>query len=64
MSPLGKYYVGALIAIVILWILPLPGLVTTLLVLGLLGAPVAAYFMLDQSQRDRLRRIRRRQIGG
>ncbi|MBO3744929.1 hypothetical protein J5X84_02540 [Streptosporangiaceae bacterium NEAU-GS5] len=64
MSPLGKYYVGAAIGVVLLFILPLPSLLTWLLVLGLLGAPVAAYFMLDASQRERLRRIRRRQIGG
>lgn len=63
MSPLGKYYVGAAIVSVIVFLLPLPSLLTWLIVLGVLGAPVAAYFMLDESQRARLRRIRRRQIG-
>ncbi len=63
MSPLGKYYVGAGIAsLLALWILP--SLVAWLVVIGVLGAPVVAYFMLDESQRRRLRRIRRRQIGG
>ncbi|ETK33681.1 hypothetical protein [Microbispora sp. ATCC PTA-5024] len=64
MSPLGKYYVGAAIVAVIALILPLPSILTWLIVLGVLGAPVVAYFMLDESQRARLRRIRRRQIGG
>ncbi|MET8139195.1 hypothetical protein ABZU32_02670 [Sphaerisporangium sp. NPDC005288] len=63
MSPLSKYYVGAAIAS-ILALLLLPSLVAWILVIVLLGGPVAAYFMLDESQRARLRRIRRRQIGG
>jgi hypothetical protein len=63
MSPLGKYYVGAGIVAVLALILPLPTILTWLIVLGVLGAPVAAYFMLDESQRRRLRGIRRRQIG-
>jgi hypothetical protein len=64
MSPLGKYYVGAGIVAVLAILLPLPSILTWLIVLGVLGAPVVAYFMLDESQRTRLRRIRRRQIGG
>ncbi|MEV5408089.1 hypothetical protein AB0K60_04490 [Thermopolyspora sp. NPDC052614] len=62
MSPLGKYYVGAGIASLLALML-LPSLVAWLIVIVALGAPVAAYFMLDESQRARLRRIRRRQIG-
>jgi hypothetical protein len=62
MSPLGKYYVGAGIASVLaLWLLP--SIIAWLIVLGVLVGPVAVYFMLDESQRARLRRIRRRQIG-
>jgi len=62
MSPLGKYYIGAGIAsLLALWLLP--NLIAWLIVIGLLGAPVVAYFMLDESQRARLKRIRRRQIG-
>jgi len=62
MSPLGKYYIGAGIAsLLALWLLP--NLIGWLIVLGLLGAPIVAYFMLDESQRARLKRIRRRQIG-
>ncbi|MEV0967526.1 hypothetical protein [Microtetraspora glauca] len=62
MSPLGKYYIGAaVVSVLSLWLLP--GLIAWLVVLGVLGAPVVAYFMLDESQRKRLRRIRGRQIG-
>lgn len=62
MSPLGKYYIGAGIAsLLVLRLLPNP--IAWLIVIGLLGAPVVAYFMLDESQRARLKRIRRRQIG-
>ncbi|GII53403.1 hypothetical protein Pth03_17920 [Planotetraspora thailandica] len=62
MSPLGKYYVGAgIVSVLSLWLLP--SLVAWLIVLGVLAGPVAVYFMLDESQRARLRRIRRRQIG-
>jgi hypothetical protein len=62
MSPLGKYYIGAGIASVLALML-LPSLIAWLVVIVALGAPVVAYFMLDESQRARLRRIRRRQIG-
>jgi uncharacterized Tic20 family protein len=62
MSPLAKYYVGAGIASV-LALLILPSLVAWLIVLGVLAGPVVAYFMLDESQRARLRRSRRRGIG-
>lgn len=62
MSPLGKYYVGAGIAsLLALWLLP--SFIAWLIVIVALGAPVVGYFMLDESQRARLRRIRRRQIG-
>nr|PZN46722.1 MAG: hypothetical protein DIU60_05785 [Actinomycetota bacterium] len=62
MSPLGKYYLGAGVAsLFAIWLLP--SLLAWLVVLGLLGGPIAVYFMLDESQRARLKRIRRRQIG-
>ncbi|MFC0862853.1 hypothetical protein ACFHYQ_11170 [Sphaerimonospora cavernae] len=54
---------GAGIVAVLAILLPLPSILTWLIVLGVLGGPVVAYFMLDESQRARLRRIRRRQIG-
>ncbi|GII75278.1 hypothetical protein Sru01_02600 [Sphaerisporangium rufum] len=62
MSPLGKYYVGAAIAAVLALLL-FDGLLAGLIVVAVLAAPAVAYFMLDESQRARLRRIRRRQIG-
>ncbi|WP_214408533.1 hypothetical protein [Sphaerisporangium fuscum] len=62
MSPLAKYYLGAGIASVLALLL-LPSLVAWIIVIAVLGGPVVAYFMLDESQRARLRRIRRRQIG-
>ncbi|GLW05254.1 hypothetical protein Misp01_03840 [Microtetraspora sp. NBRC 13810] len=62
MSPLGKYYVGAAVVAVIALIL-IPSPIDWLIVVAALGAPVAAYFMLDQSQRERLKRVRRRGIG-
>ena len=51
---------GAAVAILALWLLPF-----WLFVVLLIGIPVGAYFMLDSSQRRRLREIRRRrrQIG-
>jgi hypothetical protein len=63
MSPVAKYYVGAGIASVLaLLIVPFP--INWLLIVAVLAGPVVAYFMLDESQRARIRRIRRRQIGG
>ncbi len=50
MSPLAKYYIGAGIgSLLAIWLLP--GLISFLVVVGLLGAPVVAWFMLDESQR-------------
>ncbi len=62
MSPVAKYYIGAGVAS-ILALIVLPSLVAWLIVIGLLAAPVVVYLMLDESQRARLRRIRRRQLG-
>ncbi|MFC4586373.1 hypothetical protein [Sphaerisporangium corydalis] len=63
MSPVAKYYLGAgIVSILALLIVPSP--ISWIVVLAVLAGPVAAYFMLDESQRARLRRIRRRQIGG
>ncbi|MDA0638884.1 hypothetical protein OUY22_36195 [Nonomuraea sp. MCN248] len=62
MSPIQKYAIGAGVAVLFSWIF-LPGWVTLLVVLGLVAAPVAGYLMLDPSQRERLKRARRRGIG-
>lgn len=52
--------VGA--GLLVLWLIP--GWVATLIVLAVIGLPIAGYLMLDSSQRQRLHRIRRRgQIG-
>ncbi|MEU6739293.1 hypothetical protein [Streptosporangium sandarakinum] len=63
MSPVQKYAVGAAAVIVLALILPLPSVVTWLIILGVVAAPVVGYLMLDPSQRARLRRARRRGIG-
>ncbi|HLU71735.1 MAG TPA: hypothetical protein VKZ82_06125 [Nonomuraea sp.] len=62
MSPIQKYAIGAGLAVLFSWIF-LPGWLTLLVVLGVIGAPVVGYFMLDPSQRERLKRARRRGIG-
>jgi hypothetical protein len=62
MSPVQKYAIGAGIA-VLLSLFFLPGWVTLLVVLGVVAAPVVGYLMLDPSQRERLKRARRRGIG-
>lgn len=56
-----KYLVGGAVAVGISWLL-LPGWVTLLLLAALVGLPMIAYAMLDESQRRRLRQ-RRREIG-
>ncbi|GAA3428516.1 hypothetical protein ACWDTT_35925 [Streptosporangium sandarakinum] len=63
MSPVQKYAIGAAAVIVLALILPLPSVVTWLIILGVVAAPVVGYLMLDPSQRARLRRARRRGIG-
>ncbi|MGW7330826.1 hypothetical protein ACWGIU_19965 [Streptomyces sp. NPDC054840] len=59
MSTSGKIAVaGVVAAIVLFWTV---GFWAGLLVL--IGVPLAAYFLLDSSQRRRLRGISRKQIG-
>jgi hypothetical protein len=62
MSPVQKYAIGAGAA-VLLSLIFFPSWVTLLVVLGVVGAPVVGYLMLDPSQRERLKRSRRRGIG-
>lgn len=62
MSKKGWYAVGGVgAAIVVLWVLPwwLAGLIIAALVV----APVVGYVMLDPSQRKRLRRVSRKEVG-
>ena len=59
MSNQGKLAVGGVVVglILLIWV---PWWVTVLIVFGV---PLAGYLMLDPSQRRRLRRAGRRQIG-
>lgn len=59
MSNGAKIALGGVVAAAILW--PLIGFWWALLVL--IGVPAAGYLMLDPSQRRRLRRTGRKQIG-
>ncbi|MDX6346400.1 MAG: hypothetical protein QOF84_1190 [Streptomyces sp.] len=59
MSNRAKYAVGGVaVGLILLWILP-----TWIALLIIVGVPVAAYVALDPSQRRRLRRGSRKQIG-
>ncbi|MFE2428744.1 hypothetical protein ACFXJ5_18640 [Streptomyces sp. NPDC059373] len=59
MSNRAKYAVGGVaVGLILLWILP-----TWIALLIIVGVPVAAYVALDPSQRRRLRRGGRKQIG-
>jgi hypothetical protein len=54
---------GVVIGLILLWLLPWE--IGALIILAAIAVPVAAYRMLDPSQRRRLRNIqeRRKQIG-
>jgi Flp pilus assembly protein TadB len=61
MSTGAKAALGIAAVIFVLWVLPIPG---WLVFAALVGVPLAAYFMLDESQRRRLRsNFGRKQIG-
>ncbi|MFD3453114.1 hypothetical protein ACFWVC_13150 [Streptomyces sp. NPDC058691] len=63
MSNRAKYVIGGLaVGLVAFWVLAafLPNWIALLIVLGV---PAAAYLTLDPSQRRRLRRAGRKQIG-
>jgi len=62
MSPIQKYAIGAGAAVFLSWLF-LPGFLTLLIFLGVVAAPVVGYLMLDPSQRERLKRSRRRGLG-
>ncbi|MET8001586.1 hypothetical protein [Nonomuraea glycinis] len=63
MSPVQKYAIGAGAAVLLSLIIFGAGFVTLLVILGVVAAPVIGYLMLDPSQRERLKRSRRRGIG-
>ena len=56
----SKVIIGGAAAVVVLWLLPIP---LWLVLLVLVGVPVAGYLMLDPSQRRRLRARGRKQLG-
>lgn len=57
MSNAGKLAIGAVVALVLF--MTLPGW----LAVAILAVPVVGYFLLDSSQRRRLRGLGRKQIG-
>lgn len=59
MAKRGWYIAGGIgAALLFIWLLP--NWLAALLIVALVAAPVVGYFMLDPSQRRRLRRIRER----
>ncbi len=60
MSPAAKIVLAVLALGVVLALVGVPFWAVVLVVVGL---PVAGYLMLDQTQRSRLRRVSRKQIG-
>lgn len=56
------YVIGGIVVALIAWWL-LPGWLTLLIVLGIIAAPIVGYFMLDSSQRRRLRGQARKRLG-
>ncbi|WP_336207899.1 hypothetical protein [Nonomuraea sp. LPB2021202275-12-8] len=63
MSPVQKYAIGAGAAVLLSLMIFGAGFVTLLVILGVVAAPVIGYLMLDPSQRERLKRSRKRGIG-
>jgi uncharacterized membrane protein YccC len=63
MSNRTKYVLGGIGVALVAWLLPLPGWLTALIFVAIVAAPVVGYFMLDETQRRRLSRLRdRRQL--
>ncbi|MBC6459312.1 hypothetical protein [Actinomadura sp. HBU206391] len=62
MSTRTKFVIGGVaVGLLTLWILP--WWISALIILGVIGAPVVAYLMLDPSQRRRVRSQGRKRIG-
>jgi hypothetical protein len=64
MSPQMKIGITGVVIALILFIAPIPWYVPVLLLALAIGIPVAAYAMLDPSQRRRLKRARGRKSLG
>ena len=64
MSTTTKAGIGIGAAVLLVWILPFPALVTWILTAAIIGVPVALWFTLPPEQRRRIQRMRSRgQIG-
>lgn len=64
MSPAAKVGIGMGAGVLLVWLLPIPSLITWILTLAILGAPIAGWFMLSPEQRRRLGRMHKRgQLG-
>jgi hypothetical protein len=63
MAPGLKIGIAGIILALILLIIGIPGWAVALVFVVAAAIPVGGYFMLDKSQRRRLRGIRRRQVG-
>lgn len=61
MSTRTKYVVAGAGVGIVAWLL-LPNWLALLIILGAVGAPVAAYLLLDPAQRRRLHRLGRKQL--
>ncbi|MGH3321453.1 MAG: hypothetical protein ACRDN9_15020 [Streptosporangiaceae bacterium] len=62
MSKRTKYAIaGTGAGIIALWVLPV--WIAVLIIVGIIGVPVAGYLMLDPSQKHRLSRLGRKQLG-
>ncbi|WP_131742187.1 hypothetical protein [Actinomadura roseirufa] len=62
MSTQTKFVVGGVV-VGFLTLFIFPWWVTALIILGVLGTPVAGYLMLDPSQRKRVRAQGRKRLG-
>lgn len=62
MSTRSKFVIGG-VAIGLLTLFILPWWVSALIILGVVGAPVVAYLMLDPSQRRKVRAQGRKRLG-
>ncbi|MFI0373180.1 hypothetical protein E1287_03575 [Actinomadura sp. KC06] len=62
MSTQTKFVIGGVV-VGLLTLFIFPWWLTALIILGVLGAPVAGYLMLDPSQRKRVRAQGRKRLG-
>lgn len=64
LSPAAKVGIGMGAGVILVHLLPIPGLIAWILTLAILGAPVAGWFMLTPEQRRRMGRMHKRgQLG-